>query len=415
MFSVLLTIISSLIAYLSIALVHMNIVCQRIRDNFRQSLMSKDTTCRKATRCSQPYKQRRFWTQPDRMSVWWDNFVNKVVVAEEWRENFRISRRNLLKLSELLRPHTEGKTTRMRCPVDVTKKVACTLYYLSDEGCLRKTANAFGLSRQVVSKIIRDVCRAMTVHLGSEYIKLPSTVAEMEDLVKNFCNNHGFRQCFGAIDGTCIDSKQPKVNSTDYLNRKHRYSLNVQAVCDYKYTFLDMVVKWPSSVHDVHVFANSIVNKQLKTRKIPSCERVITEGENPVPVFLLGNPAYPLVPYVMKEYVNGGKTVQKQYFALKLCQARMVIGCAFGWLRACFGALKRAMDINLDDLPYVIYACFILHNFCEHNNETISEDKVCAAINRESQPQPQANNFRTDCKANKLEPCSPGSLIHNNL
>lgn len=70
-------------------------------------------------------------------------------------------------------------------------------------------------------------------------------------------------------------------------------------------------------------------------------------------------------------------------------------------LRACFGALKRAMDINLDDLPYVIYACFILHNFCEHNNETISEDKVCAAINRESQPQPQANNFRTDCKANK--------------
>lgn len=293
MFSVLLTIISSLIAYLSIALVHMNIVCQRIRDNFRQSLMSKDTTCRKATRCSQPYKQRRFWTQPDRMSVWWDNFVNKVVVAEEWRENFRISRRNLLKLSELLRPHIEGKTTRMRCPVDVTKKVACTLYYLSDEGRLRKTANAFGLSRQVVSKIIRDVCRAMTVHLGSEYIKLPSTVAEMEDLVKNFCNNHRFPQCFGAIDGTCIDSKQPKVNSTDsmYLNRKHRYSLNVQAVCDYKYTFLDVVVKWPSSVHDVHVFANSIVNKQLKTRKIPSCERVIIEGENPVPVFLLGNPA----------------------------------------------------------------------------------------------------------------------------
>ena len=45
MFSVLLTIISSLIAYLelSIALVHMNIVRQRIRNNFRQSLMSKET------------------------------------------------------------------------------------------------------------------------------------------------------------------------------------------------------------------------------------------------------------------------------------------------------------------------------------------------------------------------------------
>ena len=88
MFSVLLTIISSLIAYLelSIALVHMNIVRQRIRNNFRQSLMSKDT--RKATRRSQPYKQRRFWTRPGRTSAWRDNFVNEVVVAEEWRENY---------------------------------------------------------------------------------------------------------------------------------------------------------------------------------------------------------------------------------------------------------------------------------------------------------------------------------------
>ena len=146
-------------------------VHQRIRNDFRQSLVSKDA--RKATQCSQPYKQRRFQTSPSRTSVWWDNFVKEVFVTEEGRENFQMSRRNLLKLSKLLRPHIEGKTTRMRCPVDVTKKVACTLYYLSDKGRLRKTANAFGFSCQVVSKIIREVCRAVTVHLGSEYLKLP--------------------------------------------------------------------------------------------------------------------------------------------------------------------------------------------------------------------------------------------------
>ena len=83
-------IISSLITYLelSIALVHMNIVRQRIRNNCRQSLVSKDT--RKAMRLSQPYKQRRFWTRPGRTSAWWDNFVNEVVVVEEWREKFRM-------------------------------------------------------------------------------------------------------------------------------------------------------------------------------------------------------------------------------------------------------------------------------------------------------------------------------------
>ena len=40
----------------------------------------------------------------------------------------------------------------MRAAVDVVKQVAVTLYYLSDEGRMRKTANAFGLSRQAVSK-----------------------------------------------------------------------------------------------------------------------------------------------------------------------------------------------------------------------------------------------------------------------
>ena len=33
----------------------------------------------------------------------------------------------------------------MRAPVDVERQVALTLNYLSDEGRLRKTANAFGL------------------------------------------------------------------------------------------------------------------------------------------------------------------------------------------------------------------------------------------------------------------------------
>ena len=31
-------------------------------------------------------------------SAWWDNFVNEVGVPEEWRENFRMPRKNLLKL-----------------------------------------------------------------------------------------------------------------------------------------------------------------------------------------------------------------------------------------------------------------------------------------------------------------------------
>lgn len=55
------------------------------------------------------------------------------------------------------RPFIEGKDTVMRSSIDVIKQVAVTLYYLSDEGRIRKTANAHGISRQAVSKIVRKV------------------------------------------------------------------------------------------------------------------------------------------------------------------------------------------------------------------------------------------------------------------
>ena len=168
-----------------------------------------------------------------------------------------------------------------------------------------------------------------------------------------------------------------------------------KAVCDYKYTF-------PGRVHDSRVFANSTVNKPLKAGKIPSCERIIIEGEHPVPVFLLGNPAYSLMPYVMKEYSSGDKTVQEQYFELKPYQPRMVTECSFCPQKARFGALRGAMDINLDDFPYVILHVLYCINFVNTTMKQSvkeSEDKVSAAIDydREFQPPPQAYNFRTDC------------------
>ena len=87
------------------------------------------------------------------------------MLEEEWKENFRVSRVTFFNLASLLRPHVEGQVTDMREPVSVETQLAVTLYYLSDEGRLRKVSNAFGLSRSCCSIIVRRVSSAVVHHI----------------------------------------------------------------------------------------------------------------------------------------------------------------------------------------------------------------------------------------------------------
>ena len=138
---------------------------------------------------------RRFWVRPGRTSIWWKNFVKEVVIPEEWRENFRMSRYNFFTLSEQLRPHLEKQITNMRLPISVEKQVAIFLYYIADEGRYRKVANSFGISRAAVSKIIKKVSMVISLHLGPKYIKLPQTEEEVTTAASMFFEKHGFPQC----------------------------------------------------------------------------------------------------------------------------------------------------------------------------------------------------------------------------
>ena len=72
--------------------------------------------------------------------------MSETVPPTEWKDNFRMQCEHFLKLCNELRPFIKRQTTVMLPPVEVERQVALTLYYLSDEGRLRKTVNAFGLS-----------------------------------------------------------------------------------------------------------------------------------------------------------------------------------------------------------------------------------------------------------------------------
>lgn len=99
-------------------------------------------------------------------------------------------------------------------------------------------------------------------------------------------------------------------------------------------------------------------------------------------------PTVLFLPFLMKEFPGGGNTIHVQLFGWCLSSSLMVIKFAVGRLKARFGALRREMLITITDLPSVIYACFVLHNYCELNNKTLLNKRMEGAISnvRDSQP-----------------------------
>ena len=61
----------------------------------------------------------------------------------------------------------------MRMPLFVEKQVAVTPYYLADEGRMRKVANAFGIGKSTVLKVVRRVTMTISRLLDPQYIKHP--------------------------------------------------------------------------------------------------------------------------------------------------------------------------------------------------------------------------------------------------
>ena len=284
----------------------------------------------------------------------------------------------------MIQPFAAGRSKRTRQDViTLEKRVGITLYYLKDQGSYGMTANAFGVSIPAVSNAVKEICRIISRNLSEKLIKYPITKQEVEDMNEKFLKKFGFPRVIGCIDGTHIPIKQPSENAHDYFSYKMKYTLNVQAICDHSGKFIDVDMKWPGSLHDARVFANSEVQKRYSNETFELFHKELLPGDELVPQILLADPAYPLLPHVMKEFATCSSNDQV-IFNTMLRAARNQIECAFGRLKARWRILLRPMDLKLEDVPDVVYTCFLLHNFCEARNIELplEETDHCIMIER---------------------------------
>ena len=353
---------------------------------------------------------RSVWYKTGRTDQWWVNMIDNSLPDEEWKKNFRLSRTQFFTLLEELRPYISPKPNSPNYrSLRARKKLAITLYYLKDTGSLRMTANSFGIHVSTASKTIHYVCKAISQVLGPKYLKLPKNTSEMQKKISEFEIMFGMPQAFGCIDGTHIPILRPIDNSQDYFSYKMFFSLNVQAICDSRGLFMDVDCRWPGSVHDAKVFANSSINSKLQNGTLPVTYQSLIPGRTKVGSYLIGDPAYPLTPHCMKEYEKCSTNAQV-VFNNMLRSARNPVECAFGRLKARWGFLTRKIDLQLDLVPAAVYACFVLHNFCEQHMYYLDPELVQNQVNFQNYQQQEAKNIPDPVFSGNLD---EGSVIRD--
>ncbi|XP_044307839.1 protein ANTAGONIST OF LIKE HETEROCHROMATIN PROTEIN 1-like isoform X1 [Varanus komodoensis] len=322
--------------------------------------------------------ERAFWVQPGR-SEWWEKVVLPHWDDPLWRENFRMSRQTFMELCDMLRPVLERQTTNMRAPITVEKQLAIAVWKLATPDSYRSVAECFGVGRSTVSRIVIEVCQAL-YDVYHHVVHLTSPQGAMNGFAAK-----GFPHCIGAIDAMHIPIIAPAHRATEYINSKGYYSMVLQALVDHEGRFTDVYAGRSGKVHDARIFRSSPIFRAMNQGTFGPSTVLDMEGEQVKPV-ILGDLAYPLLPWLMTPY-SGHLDTRKQLFNDTLGRCRAVVEYAFERLRGRWRCLLSRLDVRERYAPRVIVACCILHNICEAKGEPLQEgwEEVVRSVARSYQ------------------------------
>ncbi|XP_065414155.1 uncharacterized protein LOC135973716 [Chrysemys picta bellii] len=294
---------------------------------------------------------------------WWDRIVLQVWDDSQWLRNFCMRKGTLMELCDLLSPALKRQNTRMRAVLTVEKRVAIALWKLATPDSYWSVGNQFGVGKSTVGAAVIQVANAIKDLLISRVV----TLGNVQVIVDGFAAM-GFPNCGGVIYGTHIPILSPEHQATEYINRKGYFSMLLQALVDHKGRFTNINVGWLGKERDARVFRNSGLFQKLEEGTFFPDQK-ITIGDVEMPIVILGDPAYPLMPWFMKPY-TGSLDSSQDLFNYMLSKCRMVVECAFGRLKVRWRSLLTRIDLSQANIPIVIAACCACHNICESKGET---------------------------------------------
>ena len=315
---------------------------------------------------------RRVWVYP-RPQHWLEEMLNNRALNSLWKRHFRVSRGTFDYICGIVSLDIQRQNTRFRQAIPVQKRVAIALWRLGSGNSYRSTAITFGIGKSSAIKICHSFSEAIN-RRKNDFISLPVHEDDIKETISKFEEKLDFPHVVGAIDGTHVEIKAPLLNPADYFNRKQKYSIVTQAVTDSRMLFLDVSTGWPGSIHDARVLRLSGVFREIENGTILTRPVTVINRTNVRPL-ILGDPAYPLRPWLMTPFPAGGVlTAAQQRFNYRLSKARVIIERAFGKLKSRWRCLLKQLEESTDRVPQTIITCCILHNICIHMDDQLDDD-----------------------------------------
>ena len=120
---------------------------------------------------------------------------------------------------------------------------------------------------------------------------------------------------------------------------------------------------------------SSFYRKAISGTLIPDWSKRI--GRTSIPLVVLGEPAYPLLPWLMKPYIETpNSTAAEKNFNYRQSRARIVVENSFERLKGRWRCLLKRIDLHVNNIPHVVAACATLHNICEISGDHCLTDWI---------------------------------------
>lgn len=334
-------------------------------------------------------KKRRLWVKP------WLQRKNKNVfdkLIQEMRldddpvfyDFHGMNKENFDKLLSLVSPHIQKENTKLRDSIPSAQRLSVTLRYLATGEARRSLALQYRISHCLITRIIPEVCNAIHLVLKDDYLQLPKTSDEWQQIASDFSSNWNFPMCIGAIDGKRF-LVQSQNTGPEFCDYKGYHGILMVALVDANYKFLYVATEAQGQANAVGFWDNCRLKEYLDKNmlQVPPAATLPSVNEK-VPFVILGDDAFPLEDYLMKPYPGQNLSMDKKIFNYRLSCARRVSENAFGILSGKFRVFQRPVQATPANALSTIFAAVVLHNFLRIHSRVPLQQELLETENIDS-------------------------------